>query len=72
MPQYEYWAHTDGWRYLVRLDAAGQVTGACGPLYQAHIPAANMHNFDYDSQPIRAAWIQEHSTEFHPLTPETR
>jgi len=64
MPRYEYWAHADGWQYLVRLDEAGTVTGTCGPLYQPHIPSANRHNYDYDAQPIQAGWIQQHAGEF--------
>lgn len=64
MTRYEYWAHSSGENYLVRLDDANRVTGVCGPLRHAHVPAANMHNYDYDAQPQHAAWVRAHAAEF--------
>jgi hypothetical protein len=64
---YEYLVHTNGEKYLVRLDEAGAVTGACGPLRQKSIPEANRQNFGYDDQPKQAAWIQLHRGEFQPV-----
>lgn len=62
--RYEYWTHKDGEHVLVRLDKDGRVTGACGPMWQTRIPDENMHNFDYDSQPVYAAWISAHAAEY--------
>lgn len=64
MTRYEYWAHRDGEKYLIRLDETNRVTGVCGPMRQADIPAANRHNFDYDRQPRLTDWIRAHTSEF--------
>ena len=68
MVRFEYWAHSGGENYLVRLSDANIVTGVCGPMRQAHIPAVNLHNYDYDSQPQHTAWVQQHTAEFHNIT----
>jgi hypothetical protein len=70
MERYDYWTHTrSGENYLVRFDGTGVVTGVCGPMQQSQIPAANRHNFDYDSQPEHAEWLRLHLAEFHSLAP---
>jgi len=64
MVRYEYWLHDVGEHYLVRLDDLNSITGVCGPLNQAQIPAANRQNYDYDSQPEFAEWMRVHLTQF--------
>jgi len=67
MARYEYWAHSGGQHFLIRLDEDNRITGVCGPMRQASIPAANLHNYDYDSQPQHTEWIRKHMAEFHPI-----
>ena len=67
--RYEYWAHREGEKYLIRLDEANLITGVCGPLRQVDIPAANRHNFDYDRQPLFTDWVRAHTSEFHNIAP---
>ena len=67
MSQYEYWEHSEGEKYLIRLDAANLITGVCGPMRQRDIPTANRHHFDFDAQPLRTAWVQTHQAEFHKI-----
>lgn len=62
---YEYWEHSSGEKYLIRLDTANMMTGVCGPLRQVAIPEANRSNFEYNDQPQHMAWIQTHLAEFH-------
>ena len=69
MIQYEYWAHREGEKYLIRLEEVDRITGVCGPLRQADIPAANRHNFDYDRQPLFTDWERAHTSEFHNTAP---
>ena len=65
MTHYEYWAHTNGYNYLIRLDEANLVTGVCGPFRHSTILEANMRNYDYDVQPQHPAWVREHASQFH-------
>lgn len=67
MVTYEYWAHSGGEQYLIRLDAAKAITGVCGPLRLADIPQANRHNFNFDEEPQHSAWVRGHQAEFHNL-----
>jgi hypothetical protein len=67
MEHYEYWAHRGGEHFLVRLDDTNLVTGICGPMFQAAIPTANRHNYDYDVQPVLTAWVRTHAAEFHSI-----
>jgi hypothetical protein len=67
--RYEYWAHSQGEKYLIRLDEANYITGVCGPLRQSDIPAANRHNFDYDQQPLLTVWVRANASEFHNSVP---
>lgn len=61
---YEYWQHTSGEKYLIQLDSSNAMTGICGPMQQADIPAENRHNFEYDAQPRYMAWVLAHLPEF--------
>ncbi len=65
MDRYEYWEHTSGEKYLIRLDSTNLITGVCGPLRQADIPSAGRHNFDYDAQPQHTVWVRTNGKEFH-------
>jgi len=69
MARYEYWTHRGGENYLIRLDDADLVTGVCGPLRPAEIPASNRHNYEYDAQPQHTAWVRAHTMEFHRIEP---
>jgi hypothetical protein len=67
--RYEYWAHREGEKYLIRLEEDSLITGVCGPLRQADIPSANWPNFDYDQQPRLTDWVRAHTSEFHNSVP---
>jgi hypothetical protein len=68
MDRYEYWTYNkSGEHYLVRLDAAGLVTGVCGPM-GSEIPMETWRRYDYDSQPRHTEWLRLHAAEFHDAT----
>lgn len=65
---YEIWEHgQSGEVFAVRLNAAGRITGCCGPMVSEQLIPVEPEGYEYDHDPKSLEWLESTRAHWEPF-----